>query len=299
MTTLIGALLIGTTMGLLGSGGSAITVPILVYLVGHDAKISIAESMAIVGIISLVGSIPKAAAKYVDWPSVIWFGLPAMAGTYVGAWLGGRASDALQLSVFGIIVIFAAIFMLRNAFSKSNNQPLDEQPKRPPHNFLTVTKIVTEGMTVGMITGFVGVGGGFIIVPALMMLEKLPIRTAIGTSMIIIAMKSAIGFTKYHFILEAQGLSIDLQTIVVFSVIGLAGCAIGQKMNTKFHQATLKKIFAIFLVLIGGFVIIREGGKLLNYGNEETVSQVDGTAIPLQHRPQWRLSDSIGGDSMN
>ena len=170
MTTLIGALLIGATLGLLGSGGSAITVPILVYLIGHDAKVSIAESMAIVGAISFVGAIPKAFAKHVDWKSVIWFGIPAMAGTYIGAWLGGLSSDALQLTVFGVVVILAAILMLRKAFGKSAIEDLaGEAGNRRPFNLLCVTKITFEGVLVGILTGFVGVGGGFLIVPALLM----------------------------------------------------------------------------------------------------------------------------------
>lgn len=121
MTTLIGALLIGLTLGLLGSGGSAITVPILVYLVGHGAKASIAESMAIVGIISFAGAIPKATTDLVNWNSVLWFGTPAMLGAYLGAWLGGLSSDSVQLTVFGVVIILAAVFMLKNAFGASND----------------------------------------------------------------------------------------------------------------------------------------------------------------------------------
>ena len=97
--TIIGALLIGITLGLLGSGGSALTVPVLVYFVGHDAKVSIAESMAIVGLICVVAAVPYARRKSVDWHSVIYFGVPGMAGTFAGAWLGGISSDALQLAV--------------------------------------------------------------------------------------------------------------------------------------------------------------------------------------------------------
>ncbi len=273
MATLIGALLIGATLGLLGSGGSAITVPILVYLIGHDAKISIAESMAIVGLISLVGAIPKAAARHVDWKSVIWFGLPAMLGTYIGAWLGGLASDALQLTVFGVVVILAAALMLRNAFGARANDSDSQPQERRAHDWLCILKITCEGVLVGALTGFVGVGGGFLIVPALLMLERLPIRTAIGTSLVIIAMKSAIGFGKYQYILGSQGLSVDFQTIVAFALIGVAGCAVGQKLNTRMNQLSLKKVFAVFLVLIGVYVIFHEGGKLVGHPVNQPATQ--------------------------
>lgn len=117
-TILIGATIVGLILGLLGSGGSAIMVPILVYLVGHEAKISIAESMAIVGAISVAGAIPFARRQQVDWQSVLLFGLPAMLGTFVGAWLGGMATDAVQLTVFGAVLLLAAVFMIRKAFGK-------------------------------------------------------------------------------------------------------------------------------------------------------------------------------------
>lgn len=275
MTTLIGALLIGATLGLLGSGGSAITVPILVYVIGHDAKISIAESMAIVGLISFAGAIPKAAAKHVDWKSVVWFGIPAMLGTYLGAWLGGLASNALQLTIFGLVVILAAVFMMRNAFGKSQEDIDDVPVKRRPHNFYCLVKITCEGVMVGALTGFVGVGGGFLIVPALLMLEKLPIRSAIGTSLVIITMKSAIGFGKYQSMLGSQGLSVDFQTIAAFSVIGIAGCAIGQRLNAKMNQQSLKKVFAVFLVLIGAYVIFHEGGKLVESPSQPPALQIE------------------------
>ena len=102
---LVGALIIGLTLGLLGSGGSAITVPVLVYLVGHGAKQSIAESMAIVGLISVAAAIPYAKSHLVDWRNVWYFGIPGMLGTFIGAWLGGIAADAMQLAVFGGVLI--------------------------------------------------------------------------------------------------------------------------------------------------------------------------------------------------
>lgn len=293
MTILIGAFIVGITLGLLGSGGSAITVPILVYLVGHDAKVSIAESMAIVGIISMTGAFPKAMAKHVDWRSVIWFGIPGMAGTYLGAWLGGIASDALQLTVFGTVVIVAAIMMLRNAYSISMDESGRETApprKRDPASLL---KIISEGILVGALTGFVGVGGGFLIVPALLMLEKLPIRTAIGTSLVIIALKSAIGYAKYHYILSVQGISVDIQAIIVFSLIGMIGCAVGERLSTRMHHVSLKKAFAVFMVLIGVFVIYREGGKLLQQPSARATSVQ--TVTDYMHRSNLVYQDDCTG----
>ena len=118
-----------------------------------------------------------------------------MLGTFIGAWLGGLASDAAQLIVFGLVLLLAAVFMIKNAFGKEKN--LQGEYADSNQSKLSLQKglmIVSEGIIVGVLTGFVGVGGGFLIVPALLILGKLPMRTAIGTSLMIIAMKSAIGF---------------------------------------------------------------------------------------------------------
>ena len=278
ITIVIGAVIVGLILGLLGSGGSAVLVPILVYLVGHEAKTSIAESMAIVTVISAIGAIPFARSKCIDWPSVFLFGLPAMFGTFVGAWLGGLASDAAQLIVFGVVLFLAAICMIRNAFGKVKNTEGDCAPCEPIK--LTLHKglaIFAEGIIVGVLTGFVGVGGGFLIVPALLILGKLPMRTAIGTSLLIIAMKSAVGFVKYQQILTEKGLSVDWTTIGIFIAIGLGGFAIGKKMNTRLNQRALKQVFAVFLILLGGFVIAKEGNKLLAPENDVPQSIVKPT----------------------
>ena len=151
MTILIGAMLIGLTLGMLGSGGSAITVPILIYLVGHGAKESIAESMAIVGLISIAAAIPYAKAYQIDWRSVWYFGIPGMFGTFLGAWLGGIAHEALQLVVFGIVLFAAAYSMLRRvevSTLTADGECLEFE--RSP-----IWKVAIEGILVGILTGFV------------------------------------------------------------------------------------------------------------------------------------------------
>jgi uncharacterized membrane protein YfcA len=255
----IGALVIGLTLGMLGSGGSAITVPILIYMVGHGAKESIAESMAIVGLISIVAAIPYAKSKQIDWRSVWYFGIPGMLGTFVGAWLGGIASEELQLLVFGGVLLAAAYSMLRKPSdsAKQNASDPDALHRSP------VLKIATEGTVVGIVTGFVGVGGGFLIVPALVVLARLPMRLAIGTSLVIIAMKAGIGFAKYEHYLLSHEMSVNWETISAFTMIGVMGSFAGGLLNARLNQQVLKQVFAGFLILLGGFVIVHEGSKLL------------------------------------
>jgi len=259
MMMFVGALIVGLTLGMLGSGGSSITVPMLIYLVGHGAKESIAESMGIVGLISVAAAIPYAKAQLVDWQSVWYFGLPGMVGTLLGAWLGGVAAESLQLFVFGGVLLAAAYSMLRQSKGERNSVDADSADLRSS----PLLKISLQGTLAGMVTGFVGVGGGFLIVPALVVLAKLPMRMAIGTSLVIIAMQASIGFAKYEHYLLAHGMSVNWQTILTFALIGVVGSFAGGKINARLNQQVLKQVFAVFLILLGGFVMFQEGSKLL------------------------------------
>ncbi|QDT26468.1 Sulfite exporter TauE/SafE [Gimesia panareensis] len=279
---LIGSLLIGLTLGLLGSGGSAITVPILVYLVGHGAKESIAESMAIVGMISIAAAIPYASSKLIDWRSVIFFGLPGMLGTLMGASLGGLATEALQLVVFGTVLLAAAFVMFRRARSAAGaHESLELPAHRAP-----IWKMACEGIGVGVLTGFVGVGGGFLIVPALVILGKLPMRNAIGTSLVIIVINATVGFAKYEHFLVSHQMSVNWHTILVFTLIGIAGSVAGHKLNARLNQHVLKTVFAGFLVLLGGFVIVHEGSKLVPAAarQAQTTTHNVSAVLPAQNR---------------
>ncbi|MFK8112079.1 MAG: sulfite exporter TauE/SafE family protein [Rubripirellula sp.] len=253
-----GALMVGLTLGLFGSGGSAITVPVLVYLVGHHAKQSIAESMAIVGLISVMAAIRYARSKQIDWRSVWYFGIPGMLGTFIGAWLGGLASEVMQLLVFGVVLIAAAYAMFRKPTADENDDAEFGLHRSP------IWKIGIEGTVVGIVTGFVGVGGGFLIVSALVVFGRLPMRLAIGTSLVIIVLKAAIGFAKYQQYLVANEMSVDGQIILIFVLTGVVGSMIGKSLNSQLNQRMLKQSFAVFLVLLGGFVIVSEGRKFVS-----------------------------------
>jgi len=242
----VGALLVGLSLGLLGSGGSILTVPVLVYLVHEPEKVAIAESLGIVGMISFSGFLPYAIKQRVHWKSVIFFGLPGMAGTYGGAYLAKFVSGTFQLLVFSGVMIVAAIMMFRDSRS------LKEIPDKRKH---AVVKMFVEGAGVGILTGFVGVGGGFLIVPALVLMGGLPISLAIGTSLAIISMKSFSGFYKYIEVLQEFDLSIDWSLILIFSAIGVIGSFIGKALGDRISQSRLKKGFAVFLLVMAAYII--------------------------------------------
>lgn len=307
-TILIGAILVGLTLGMLGSGGSVITVPVLVYLLDHGTKESMAESMAIVGMISVAAAIPYAWKKQIDWRSVLFFGLPGMLGTFGGAYLGGHSYGFIQLIVLGAVLILASYFMLRTPSVGEDAEENKVDPNQSPgwlgtiqlfiennvisavtfgwpisperrRAILKAGKIILEGLLVGVVTGFVGVGGGFLIVPALALLAGLPMRLAIGTSLIVIAAKSAVGYFKYQSILSSHGRSADWETILVFAAIGIIASFVGRAINQRLNQQKLKQIFAIFLIVLGGLVMISETVKAIQTAYQpETAEETDENA---------------------
>ncbi|WP_412061958.1 sulfite exporter TauE/SafE family protein [Rubrivirga sp. IMCC45206] len=248
---LLGAVAIGLVLGLLGSGGSILTVPVLVYLAGQPDKVAIAESLAIVGAIAAVGAVPYARQKLVDWHSVLYFGVPGIVGTYGGAALAKWIPGAVQLALFAIVMILAAGLMLRGKkdLEARGGEPHARQP---------LWLIAVEGLIVGVLTGLVGVGGGFLIVPALVLLGGLSMRMAVGTSLLIIAAKSAAGFWKYTDVLAETGLHVDWGLIGIFAAIGIAGSFVGNALSQRVPQAQLKRGFAVFLVVMGIFILYNE-----------------------------------------
>lgn len=249
----IGALLVGLVLGLLGSGGSILTVPVLVYLVGEPDKLAIAESLGIVTLISLVGAIPFALKKQVDWRSVVLFGVPGMIGAYGGAFLSKFMSGPVQLLLFAGVMLLAAVMMFRRKAPAA----------APTGNQHAAWKIILEGLVVGVLTGLVGVGGGFLIVPALVLLGGLPMHLAVGTSLAIIALKSISGFYKYIDVLREAGLEMNWTLILIFGSIGIVGSFAGKKVGEYISQERLKKGFAVFLLVMGVFILWQNAGTLM------------------------------------
>ncbi len=241
-----GAVAIGLSLGLLGSGGSILTVPVLVYLFGQDEKVAIAGSLAIVGTIALVGSVQFIRQRLVDWRTVVLFGVPGMLGTYIGALSATYIAGIVQLSLFALVMLLASWFMLKPLALNTS----DAAPR-------SVAKISLDGLLVGILTGLVGVGGGFLIVPALVLLGGLSMRRAVATSLLIIALKSYTGFWKYLDVLDTQGLSLDWQVLTIVTLLGIAGSVAGNHIGTKVPQATLKKAFGVFLIVMGLYILAR------------------------------------------
>jgi uncharacterized membrane protein YfcA len=241
-----GAIAIGLSLGLLGSGGSIITVPVLVYLLGQDEKIAIAGSLFVVGTIALAGSLQYVRVGLVDWRNVFVFGVPGMMGTYLGALIAAFIPGIMQLAFFSLVMLLASYMMLRPV-------KLTNEVHAPRETW----KIAADGLVVGVITGLVGVGGGFLIVPALVLLGGLPIHTAVATSLVIIALKSYSGFYKYLDVLDTQNLELDWPTLMLVTALGIAGSFGGAKIAKRLPQEKLKKGFGLFLIVMGIYILAR------------------------------------------
>ncbi len=248
----LGAVAIGLVLGLLGSGGSILTVPVLVYLAGQPDKVAIAESLAIVGAIASVGAVSYARQRLVDWPSVVGFGVPGIVGTYLGAAWAASVPGAVQLALFGVVMLAAAGAMLRRATPAGA-----DRPARP------AWMIAALGASVGVLTGLVGVGGGFLIVPALVLLVGLDMRMAVGTSLSIIVLNSVTGFFKSLDVLAEAGGAVDGWLVATFAAIGMVGSVVGSRLSPRVPQAQLRRGFAVFLVVMGAFILYNEAPSAL------------------------------------
>lgn len=249
----LGALGIGLVLGIFGSGGSILTVPVLAYLFGQPEKAAIAGSLAVVGSISFIGAMPYAVRRLVDWRSVALFGVPGMAAAYGGAWVAHYLPGGLQLLLFAIVVLLAAVMMMR---------PHDD---RQAAALLPAWSMPLAGISVGFITGLVGVGGGFMIVPALALLFGVPMHRAVGTSLCIVVLNAFAGFHKYLGVLEARHLALDWPVLGAIAAIGIAGSLIGNYVGTRIPQARLKRVFGIFLLVMGAYIISRTAPAVLHF----------------------------------
>lgn len=251
--TWLGALAVGLSLGLLGSGGSILTVPILVYLAHEPAKLAIGASLAIVGAIALAGAANYARQGLVEWRFVLYFGLPGIISTYAGAWVSHFVTGTVQLVVFAVIMVLASYTMLR--------------PARPTTGSTTAQRhfiwLLGSGMGIGLITGFVGVGGGFLFVPALVILGGLSMHRAVGTSLAIIVLNSASGFYKHFELLRGESMPIPWTVIAVFAGIGIVGSIVGNLVARRLAHAHLRRVFGVFLVAMSAYMLWRSVPGLL------------------------------------
>jgi uncharacterized protein len=255
----IASVLIGISLGLIGGGGSILTVPVLVYLFGVDPVLATAYSLFIVGSTSLVGVLPKYRQGLVNLKTALIFGAPAIAAVYATRKFIVPAipqevftiadftftKPILMMLLFAVLMVFASYSMIKGKNEEANGNGGQQKFNYP--------LIIIEGTVVGVLTGLVGAGGGFLIIPALVLLSKLPMKQAVGTSLLIIAAKSLIGFLG-----DIGHQTIDWKLLIIVTVLAIAGIFIGNALSKKISGDKLKRGFGWFVLVMGIYIIVKE-----------------------------------------
>ncbi|SHJ35140.1 sulfite exporter TauE/SafE family protein [Pseudozobellia thermophila] len=257
----VGAVAIGVVLGLIGGGGSILTVPVLVYLLYIEPVTATAYSLFVVGLTSLVGTLRNLGKKLVDVKTALVFAAPALVAVYatrrylipaipdhlfrIGDFM--LTKDIGIMVFFALIMLLASISMIRGKCVNCNDDAAEVEYNYP--------LIILEGTGVGLLTGLVGAGGGFLIIPALVLLAKLPMKRAVATSLLIIAIKSMIGFIG-----DVENIDIDWGFLLVFSLLSITGIFLGTWLNKFIAGDKLKKYFGWFVLLMGIYVLFKELG---------------------------------------
>mgnify|MGYP002619745204 FL=1 len=254
----LAALLIGVVLGLIGGGGSILTVPVFVYLFGINPVTATAYSLFVVGLTALAGTLQNLRKGLVDIKTAIVFSIPAFIAVYVTRrFIVPNIPE--NLVTFGdftltksiAIMVFFAIIMLVASWSMIRNK----RPEPEPGTALVYNYplIVIEGFVIGILTGMVGAGGGFLIIPALVLLAKLPMKKAVATSLLIIAAKSLIGFIG-----DIETMELDWRFLMLFSLLSIIGIFAGIQLNRFFDGKKLKKAFGWFVFIMAFYILFRE-----------------------------------------
>ncbi len=239
------AILIGLSLGLLGGGGSILTVPILVYALGLETHLAIATSLLVVGATSLAALIPHARSGRVRWKTGFLFGGMSMVGAFAAGRVAHYIPGVILLLAFGAMMVVTAVAMMR----KGKKPPAQADPDAER----SYVKILVEGLVVGAVTGLVGAGGGFLVVPALVLLGGLQMREAVGTSLLVIAMKSAAAFAGH-----ATSVEIDYALAGMVTGAAILGSFVGAALAQKVPQDVLRRGFAWFVVVMAVFLLAQE-----------------------------------------
>ncbi|KWX22238.1 membrane protein [Mycolicibacterium wolinskyi] len=236
------AVLVGVSLGVLGGGGSILTVPLLAYVAGLDARQAITTSLLVVGVTSVIGAVTHARAGHVQWRTGLLFGVTGTAGAYAGGLIGHLLPGSVLLTAFAVVMIATAVAMLNRR--RACTAPAVRTP---------AVKTLLMGLVVGVVTGTLGAGGGFVVVPALALLGGLPMPIAVGTSLIVIAMNSFAGLAG-----QLSTAPIDWPLAAMVTAAAVAGSLLGARLTARVDPDTLRRAFGWFVLAMASIILAEE-----------------------------------------
>jgi uncharacterized membrane protein YfcA len=252
------ALLVGIILGLMGSGGSILSVPIFVYIMNVSPVLATAYSLFVVGITALIGGIQKAKQQLVDYKNAISFGIPTLISVFVTRKFIVPnisetiiISDTISVQKATLIMVFFAIVMIVSSIRMIRPMKVDDRIILPTPNYF---QIVFQGIIIGLISGFVGAGGGFLIIPALVFMARIPMKIAVGTSLLIVSAQSLIGFLGD---IQANQ-TMNWEMLGIFTIFSVIGIFIGNNLAKKMNSDKLKIAFGWFVFIMGSYILIKE-----------------------------------------
>lgn len=267
------AIFIGIAVGLLGGGGSILTTPLLVYVVGFDAKQAITASLFVVAVTSVFGLISHARAGRVMWRTGLIFGAAGMVGAFIGGQIGALLPGALLLAAFSVMMAITAVAMIRGR----------KKVAAKAHTGLPLFRILLDGLVVGLVTGLVGAGGGFLVVPALALLGGLAMPNAVATSLLVVAMKSSAGFFGYALSFGGDSIiswnsetQIDWPITLVITAAAIAGALIGSRLVGMIHPDKLRAGFGWFVLVMAVFILSQQvGATIIEFAQGGTLQLIE------------------------
>ncbi len=240
---------IGGSLGLLGGGGSILTVPALVYLIGQTPQVAVTTSLAIVGANSAIGAFFHRSQGTLNWRVALIFGGVGMIASYLAAGVSKQFSPNVLMVAFAALMLVVGTVLVRQKLVSQHLHQTDD---------LKLWKVLVGGLSVGLLTGILGVGGGFLIVPALVILVGMPMHQAVGTSLVVITMNSISGFLGH-----ITGMTLDVSLIAVFIAAGLIGTFVGSRLSKRLDAVMLRKAFALFVIGLALFLLYDNLPKLM------------------------------------
>jgi uncharacterized membrane protein YfcA len=255
------SVLIGVSLGLVGSGGSILTVPVLVYLMHFNPLVATTSSLFIVGATSLVGGLRAYARKIIDFKAVTEFGIPSIFSIFITRHyllpelpasfftIGGInvSKEMFLMVIFALLMLAASFSMIRDNFVEPVAEVKETERANKP------LPLVLLGLFVGVVTGLLGAGGGFLIIPSLVLFLRIPMKSAIGTSLLIIAINSLLGF-----LFSLRQFEYNWKILILFTLLSIAGLFIGTKLSEKIPGSSLKKGFGVFILVMAIYIIVKE-----------------------------------------